>query len=95
MQIIIISYHLIDKTFGKWWELIYNYRYGITIDIAKKIIMFIQQYLDDNNYQMMIKLRDDLLGFAQYNEYVIDSPGCINYIEGGETYNFLPGGTEW
>ena len=56
--------------------------------------MFIQQYLDDNNYQMMIKLRDDLLGFAQYNEYVIDSPGCINYIEGGETYNFLPGGTE-
>ena len=83
-----------DMTFGKWWELIYNYRYGITIDIAKKIIMFIQQYLDDNNYQMMIKLRDDLLGFAQYNEYVIDSPGCINYIEGGETYNFLPGGTE-
>ena len=83
-----------DMTFGRWWELIYNYRYGITIDIAKKIIMFIQQYVDDNNYQMMIRLRNDLLGFAQYNEYVIDSPGCINYIEGGETYNFLPGGIE-
>ena len=83
-----------DMTFGKWWELIYTYRFGVSMDIAKKIIMFIQQYLDDNNYRMMVKIRDNVLGFVQYNEYVENGGGCINYIEGNESYNFLPGGTE-
>ena len=83
-----------DMTFGKWWELIYTYRFGVSMDIAKKIIMFIQQYLDDKNYRMMINIRDDILGFAQYNEYVEDSGGCINYVEDNQSYNFLPGGTE-
>ena len=81
-----------DMTFGKWWELIYLYRYGISIDIAKKIIMFIQQYIDDNNYRMMVKIRDDLLGFAQYNEYIDNSNSCINLIDQDEPYIFLPGG---
>ena len=83
-----------DMTFGKWWELIYIYRFGISTDIAKKIIMFIQQYLDDKNYRMMIKIRDDILGFAQYNEYVDTAPVCINMVDNNELYNFLPGGTE-
>ena len=57
-----------NMTFGKWWELLYRYRFGITIDIAKKVIIFIQRYLNENDC-MSIKLRDDIMSFAKYNEY--------------------------
>ena len=31
----------ISMTFGKWWDLLLKYRYGITLDIAYKVIRYI------------------------------------------------------
>ncbi len=71
-----------NMTFGKWWELLYNYRYGITIDIARKVIMFIKRF-DDGDNPIMIQVRDDILAFSQFNEYGFPAAKCgdVNYIE--------------
>ncbi len=55
-------------TYGKWWVLLYKYRFGITIDIAKKILQYISRYYKDYA-PMSVKVRSDILSFAQYNEY--------------------------
>lgn len=81
----------INMTFGKWWELLYKYRYGITIDIAYKINEYINRSLHDDteNNGFMLQLRDHLFSYANYNEYGYDPNRCgyINtqgsYIQGG------------
>lgn len=57
-----------DMVFGKWWILIYKYKYGITMEIAKKILIYIARYYN-NNTPMKVSLREDILSFAKYNEY--------------------------
>lgn len=70
-----------NATFGKWWELIYQYRFGVTIDIAKKIIRYIDAYNNNANGNMGITLRNDILSFANYNEYGYPASKCmtLNY----------------
>ena len=36
-----------DMTFGRWWELLSIYKYGITYDIANKVIKYIQKYQNE------------------------------------------------
>lgn len=62
------SYIPPNMVFGCWWNLISNYSRGITIDIAKKIIYYIQKYYN-NTDPMVVKMRDDIISFANYNEY--------------------------
>lgn len=57
-----------NMIFGKWPQLLMKYSRGITIDIAKKIMYYIQKYYD-NKEPMMIELRDNVLSFANYNEF--------------------------
>lgn len=66
-----------SATFGKWWELIYIYRYGITMDIAKKIIKFIDTFYNTPNGNIMVNVRNDILGFANYNEYGYPANRCV------------------
>jgi hypothetical protein len=55
-------------TFGRWWVLLYKYRYGISMDIAKKILRYISKYYNNADV-LSIQLRSDILSFASYNEY--------------------------
>lgn len=57
-----------EMIFGKWPNLLARYSNGITIDIAKKIIYYIQKYYN-NTDPMVVELRDSVLSFANYNEY--------------------------
>ena len=57
-----------NMIFGKWPQLIANYSRGVTIDIAKKIMYYIQKYYN-NKEPIMVQLRDNVLSYAQYNEY--------------------------
>ena len=77
-----------DMTFGRWWLLLYKYRFGITIEIAKKVIAFCQQYLDDKNYRMSIQLKQDMQNFAVYNQYA--SNNLTLYGDADTVYNFNP-----
>ena len=63
------SYIPPDMTFGKWWELLAKYRYGITYDIANKIVSYIQKYQNQMPASVQIVPQEQILNFAYYNEY--------------------------
>lgn len=75
------SYLPPNMTFGKWWELLYRYRYGITIDIANKIVSYINRTIntDDPYKDFWIHLRSDVKDWSGYNVYGMD-PGVDNSI---------------
>lgn len=81
------NYIPIDMTFGKWWELLYKYRYGITMDTAYKIVEYINKSLHDNteNQGFKLQLRDEIMSFASYNEYGYDANKC-GYLNGDFNY---------
>jgi hypothetical protein len=56
------------QIFGKWWELIYKYRYGISMEVAKKLLSFISRYYKDFPV-MNVQLRQDIMNFSSYNEF--------------------------
>ena len=90
-----------EMTFGKWWELLYNYKYGITYEIANKIIKYINKY--KNNIPISINLphQEEILNFAYFNEYGMPQNDCgylpmdkelnyenSNYFKGDNDYEF-------
>lgn len=60
-----------DQCFGDWVSLLIRYRYGITIDIAQKVIKYIQvsqQHNELNNLQYY-QIQDHVLSWGNWNEY--------------------------
>ena len=57
-----------DMTFGKWWELLSIYKYGITYDLANKIIKYLEKYQDKLPPSVNPKLNEVIIGYANYNE---------------------------
>ena len=74
-------------TFGAWWELLSQYRYGITYDIANKVIKYLQKYQSETNISINLQLQEQVLGFAHFNEYGMPKEDCgmlpENYNVGG------------
>ena len=59
--------------FGKWWEFLEKYRYGITKEIANKIYFQLKQELyntdkRDEKILNMLKVRDNILQWSDYND---------------------------
>lgn len=59
--------------FGKWWEFLDRYKYGITREIALKIYYMLKNDLynaDSRDYKIlkMLELRDNILNWSDYNE---------------------------
>lgn len=64
-----------NMTFGKWWDLLYRYRYGITLDISYKIINYINKIDQEDPYKdFWIHLKTDVEDWSGYNVYGMD-PG--------------------
>ena len=61
----------ISMTFGKWWDLLIKYRYGITLDIAYKVVKYIKNCQRNNELNSIefFKLSDDIKNWGEYNEY--------------------------
>lgn len=77
----------LSMTFGKWWDLLIKYRYGITLDIAYKVIKYIQNCQRNNelNSVEFFKLSDDIKNWGEYNEYSYYNNYCgsiTNYGNG-------------
>lgn len=71
--------------FGFWSELLYKYNKGITIDIANKVIMFLQKSLEVEKLGIdytnkLLTLRNDIINWSYYNQF-IEPPkiGMISY----------------
>ena len=61
-----------DMTFGKWWELLALYKYGITYDIANKVINYINKFNNQMPPSIQLMQNDEILSYAYYNEYGMD-----------------------
>ena len=75
-----------EQTFGRWWELLDRYRYGITFDIANKIIKYIQKYQDNLPTSIRIPQQEEILSFAHYNEYGWPQEQC-GYLPNNDEFN--------
>ena len=75
----------LSMTFGKWWDLLIKYRYGITLDIAYKVIKYIQNCQRNNelNSVEFFKLSDDIKNWGEYNEYNYYNNYCGNIVNYG------------
>lgn len=60
-----------SMTFGKWWELLDKYKYGITYDIANKVIKYISKYRNEIPLSINITQNEQILNYAYLNEYGI------------------------
>lgn len=58
-----------EQTFGKWWELLANYKYGITFDIAYKVINYLKKYQNQMPVSINIDQQEEILSWAGYNTY--------------------------
>lgn len=58
-----------EQTFGKWWELLERYKYGITYGIANSIINYINKFKDHMPSTVDILQNDEILSYAWANEY--------------------------
>lgn len=65
-----------EMTFGKWWELLSRYKYGITYEIASKIVKYLQKYQDQLPSTVDIRLQDEIMQWSQYNEYGMPPADC-------------------
>jgi hypothetical protein len=70
-----------EMTFGKWWMLLYKYRYGITLDIAYKVVKYIRMYQNRMPISIDATQQEQILSFAYYNEYGMPKEQC-GYIVG-------------
>ena len=61
-----------DQTWGKWWELIDRYKFGITYDIANKLIRYISKYQNKIPGSINIIQQEQILNFAYYNQYGVN-----------------------
>ena len=58
-----------EMTFGKWWELLSRYKYGITYDIASKVINYLNKYQSQLPTSVQIPQNEEILSYASFNEY--------------------------
>lgn len=61
----------ISMTFGQWWNLLIKYRYGITLDIAYKVINYIKKCQNNNELKDIgfYQLSNTIKSWGDYNEY--------------------------
>ena len=58
-----------EQTFGKWWELLGLYKYGITFDIAYKVINYLKKYQNQMPVSINLEQQEEILSWASYNTY--------------------------
>jgi len=70
----------LSMTFGQWWNLLTKYSYGITLDIAYKVINYIKNCQKNNELTDLefYKLSDNIKSWGEYNEYNYYHFGAIN-----------------
>lgn len=58
-----------NQVFGRFWNLVYKYRYGVSMEVAKKLLSYISRYYRD--YPVMnVQVREDIMNFSKFNEFI-------------------------
>lgn len=82
-----------EMTFGAWWELLSRYRYGITFDLANKVLKYIQKYQNQMPISINLEHQEQILSFAYFNEYGMPKEDC-GVIPAEEYYDLGEGDFE-
>lgn len=80
-----------SQTFGKWWELLAAYKYGITFDIAYKVINYLKKYQNQMPVSINLEQQEEILSWASYNTYgepMSNLPAIYNQNQGEEYYEY-------
>jgi hypothetical protein len=81
-----------EMTFGSWWELLSIYKYGITYEIASKILRYIKKYQDKLPVSINLEQQEEILSFAYFNEYGMKPEECgelpLMETEGFDSYGY-------
>ena len=65
-----------EMTFGRWWELLDRYKYGITYEIAYKVLNYLKKYQEKLPTSLNIMQQEEILSFAYFNEYGTPQADC-------------------
>lgn len=57
-----------EMTYGRWWELLKRYKFGITYDIANKIVTYLRKAQDNCPPSVQLPTQEQILSWAMYNE---------------------------
>ena len=75
-----------EMTFGKWWELLYIYKYGITYDIANKVVKYINKAKSSMPTTINIPMQEEILSYAYFNEYGWPQEDC-GFLPNNQEFN--------
>ena len=75
-----------EMTFGKWWELLYIYKYGITYDIANKVVKYINKAKSSIPTTINIPMQEEILSYAYFNEYGWPQEDC-GFLPNNQEFN--------
>ena len=65
-----------EMVFGSWWVLLDKYKYGITYDVAYKIINYIKKYQNQMPISITVEQQEEILNFAWLSEYGMPPSEC-------------------
>ena len=59
-----------SMVFGKWWEFLSEFRYGITIDVANKLIWYLNTAIEKGQSDDggLLNLREHIKDWSVYND---------------------------
>lgn len=80
------SYIPPEMTFGKWWELLYRYKYGITYDIANKVVNYLQKAKNNIPTTINIPQQEEIMSYAYFNEYGWPQEDC-GFLPNNQEFN--------
>lgn len=69
-----------DMCFGNWGAFLEEYKYGITIEIANKVIRYLDEAIKVGSTQDngLMEVRDHLVNWSRYNEYNLGNQSYNN-----------------
>lgn len=75
------QYMYVDPTcvWGKWWELLERYKYGITRDIAYKLMMYLNNAIDDMRLKKKHEYTEKLLRLRENVHNWSEGTGSVIY----------------
>jgi len=61
-----------EMCFGDWYSFLQEYRYGISKDIAYKILFYLKEFEDNDfgvNYDIL-KIREEIVNWSEWNDHI-------------------------
>ena len=82
-----------EMCFGDWYSFLQEYRYGISKDIAYKILYYLKQFEDNDfgNQYDILKIRNDIYDWSVINDSISDVPtldGNYNLVMSNENPSY-------